>query len=1038
MNNKKHTSTTIRLLLLIGCLFVGLASSEGQSKRIDWNNTNGGSANDQIHDVIEATNGYLIAVGETNSNTRGGKDGIILITDFYTGAVITQKTIGGKQEDVLRSVVQHWDGTFLLAGHTSSKGKGKKDAWLINMDTYGNILWEETYGTTQSDEFSSIAIAPNGQIFAAGKLGSKGGKAWLVVLEKDKVVIESHLGNGTIESVKDLIVTNTEEVVLTGITKKAKGQRAGDAFLLKTDLVGQKKWLKYYGENDWEEALALTATNDGGYAFAGLTKSKGEGDMDMWLVKTDASGVLQWDATYGGSDADIANGLVQTYDNGFALLGITQSHTPGARRYNMSLVKTNSRGRKVWEENFGGNREDVGNCLVQVHDGSLFMGGGTSSKGNGEKDAWLLKTTANKEDVFALAAIKNPQQALGLSTVAFAGENETNLKANERAYLFFDVTNRSMEPLLNVYAEVKPVFQVEGIKVLDRLVIGAVMPGETKQISVPIKTDDRLQEGLNQFQINLLVGNQTLQSTQANVSSSKVLPAALAFGSSNFRPVTGTRGNNPSYRAILEVNIQNLGQQSAQNIRGKFIPPDGIKTITDPEFTIDFLRPNSTHVAVFDFLVNTTTNYPDEKIPVKCVLKTGDGKEDISGTFTLTLNEPTKAAGTARSSSDLIWISPNPDESGARIVSDKEFLDIKIKAVSDNELQAEDFTIYLNNSSQDGSKADQRQLSQPQRKGGSFRQTYENRVALKLGLNKIEVEVQDAGGNFKTIPIEVTYAPERANLHVLAIGPTHKDLEYTGADAQGFAEAFRNQGNRIFDKVFIRSLSTKATTSKDEIKKALVDLQFNYESNNEEAITDKDVLIIFISSHAKRNGRNFVILPSDYDPKYEAIYTLDYERDIVQYLKNINCKKLMFLDACNSGSAFAAVSGIKSADNDGLAEAINKINSTMPGMSTVTSCQKREKSYEDKAWQNGAFTEGILEAFSNKSFADVDGRNYWADKDNDGTLTLGELSSYLTKRVPNLVKSAKPDAPTTQIPNITDNELGLEFPIYRFGGKNEE
>ena len=224
-------------------------------------------------------------------------------------------------------------------------------------------------------------------------------------------------------------------------------------------------------------------------------------------------------------------------------------------------------------------------------------------------------------------------------------------------------------------------------------------------------------------------------------------------------------------------------------------------------------------------------------------------------------------------------------------------------------------------------------------------------------------------GNVKTVPIEITYAPERPNLHILAIGPTHEDLKYTGADARDFAEAFKNQENGLFNKVFIHALSEKDNTKKDNIKKALIDLQFNYQSNTKQSISDKDLLIVFISSHAKQDGRNFVILPSDFEPRYESIYSLDFERDIIQYLANINCKKLMFLDACNSGSAYTAVSGMKSTDK-GLAEAINKINSTLPGMSTITSCQKQEKSYEDKAWENGAFTESILEAFSNKPFAD--------------------------------------------------------------------
>ena len=1032
---KKATNIS-RFLLVAGMLF-SLVIGYGQSKRIDWNGAVGGESNDQILDVIETANGYLVAVGETNINSKGEKDGLILITDFFTGKVLTKKRMGGSKEDVLSSVTQHWDGTLILAGHTASKGYGEKDAWLVNMDMKGNILWEQTYGTPQSDNFKSVVITKQGQIAAVGELGSKKGQAWLMLLNKDVIISEFKLGDGAIGTVEDMVISNSGDLVLTGTTKKGNGQKAGDAWLMKTNIQGEKEWIKYYGGNSWEEALALTTTSNNGYAIAGLTKSKGAGDMDMWLVKTTKDGDLEWDQTYGGKDADIANGIVQTYNSGYALLGVTKSHTPGARRYNMSLVQTNEYGQQEWQENFGGNREDIGNCITQVHDGSLFLGGGTSSMGNGEKDAWLIKTTANQEDLFELSHLAASNKGkVAISEFTFYGNKKNaafEIKPNEKAYLYFEAKNNSREPLLNVSAEIKPLIQAAGLHFPDKLVIGNLLPGQSKGISIPVKSDDRLQKGISNLQVNLLTSNQLLQSAETNIYSSQLVPATLVIAEDSFTR-QATRGS--SYRAVLTVSIQNLGDQSAEDILGEFFPPPGIKPMADTKFKIDYLRPNSTHTASFDFMVDVSKSYNDGKVPVECTIKEKGGKP-ISGTYTLHLNKPEMNAGNARSprsSKDLIWISPNPDEGGASRISDKEFVDIKVKAVSNNELKAQDFKIYLNNSAQDGSKHDTPALSKANRKGAAFTQTYENKVQLKLGVNIIEVEVLDAAGNVKTVPIEITYAPERPNLHVLAIGPTHEDLKYTGADAKDFADAFRNQENGLFNKVFIHALSEKDNTKKDNIKKALIDLQFNYQSNTKESISDKDLLIVFISSHAKQDGRNFVILPSDFEPRYESIYSLDFEKDIIQYLANINCKKLMFLDACNSGSAYTAVSGMKSTDK-GLAEAINAINSTLPGMSTITSCQKQEKSYEDKAWKNGAFTESILEAFSNKSFADKSGRNYRSDMNNDNIITLGELSKYIKKRVPYLVSSAKPDAPTTQVPKVTNNELGDNFPIYHLNKK---
>jgi parallel beta-helix repeat protein len=91
------------------------------------------------------------------------------------------------------------------------------------------------------------------------------------------------------------------------------------------------EWNKTYGGTSDEAAIALVQTADGGYALAGSTLSYGAGNVDFWLVKTDASGNELWNKTYGGTDYDgaYAYALVQTGDGGYALAGNTNSFGAG-------------------------------------------------------------------------------------------------------------------------------------------------------------------------------------------------------------------------------------------------------------------------------------------------------------------------------------------------------------------------------------------------------------------------------------------------------------------------------------------------------------------------------------------------------------------------------------------------------------------------------------------------------------------------------------------------------------------------------------
>ena len=80
--------------------------------------------------------------------------------------------------------------------------------------------------------------------------------------------------------------TSDDGYALTGLT--------GNAWLVKTDASGNMQWNKTYGGAGGGNAYALVQTGDGGYALAGAKYSFGAVQSDAWLVKTDAESGLGW------------------------------------------------------------------------------------------------------------------------------------------------------------------------------------------------------------------------------------------------------------------------------------------------------------------------------------------------------------------------------------------------------------------------------------------------------------------------------------------------------------------------------------------------------------------------------------------------------------------------------------------------------------------------------------------------------------------------------------------------------------------------
>jgi hypothetical protein len=225
--------------------------------------------------------------------------------------------------------------------------------------------------------------------------------------------------------------------------------RSYDAFLTKFDASGTIEWSRTYGGPGNERARSVVAVSDGGYVIAGSTTSFGAGNVDFWLVKTDASGNVEWNQTFGGGLNEDAFSLVVTPDDGFAIAGSTcsfgdidsydsekfwlvKTDADGNQEWNRTysreiagritslvvtsdggyalagysyhgdrslpipyrfwLVKTDEFGNAKWNQSYRQSDYDYAYALVETSDGGYAIAGETSSLDDSGQDFWLVKT----------------------------------------------------------------------------------------------------------------------------------------------------------------------------------------------------------------------------------------------------------------------------------------------------------------------------------------------------------------------------------------------------------------------------------------------------------------------------------------------------------------------------------------------------------------------------------------------------------------------------------------------------------------------
>jgi predicted secreted protein len=294
-------------------------------------------------------------------------------------------------------LVQTGDGGYALAGATGYSGI--KDFWLVKTDAAGNAQWNKTYGGTNDDEAYALVQTGDGGYALAGYTASFGAGVydfWLVKTDANGNMQWNRTYGGTISDIAcALVQTSDDGYALAGATGDF-GAGIADCWLVKADSNGIAQWNQTYGGTGYDAAYALVQTVDGGYALAGYTNSFGAGNLDSWLVKTDAAGAMQWNRTYGGTNSDIAETLVQTADGGYALAGTSAiSSAPGIVSSDFLLIKTDANGNMQWSRTYGVTEEDWAWALVQTSDDGYALAGYTEPLGIVSSDFLLVKTDAS-------------------------------------------------------------------------------------------------------------------------------------------------------------------------------------------------------------------------------------------------------------------------------------------------------------------------------------------------------------------------------------------------------------------------------------------------------------------------------------------------------------------------------------------------------------------------------------------------------------------------------------------------------------------
>ncbi|MEE9552980.1 MAG: hypothetical protein V3W18_01685, partial [candidate division Zixibacteria bacterium] len=334
LNNNRTLSSIILFILAISRF------AYSQEPETLWTKTYGGEGWDSGSSIVESVKGGYVITGATSPQPYEQWDLLIIKTDL-DGDTIWTRVYGGDGYDVGNSIVETYEQDFVIAGETISDGAGYM-IYLIKIDEHGDTIWTQTH--------------------------SPGYTNWVF----------------------DIKQTLDSGYVMAGYTTFTDGN-SKQVLILKVNAVGEYMWSRAYGGTGEDQAYSVCEVPGEGFMVTGYIILPGR-SCDLWLLKTDYNGDTLWTQTYGGVYCDIGNYIQRTSDGGYIITGRTTSF--GSGWWNVYLVKTDFAGDLEWYQVFGGPEWDGGTYVQQTTDGGYFVGGYTFSFGEGNVDFYFIKTNA--------------------------------------------------------------------------------------------------------------------------------------------------------------------------------------------------------------------------------------------------------------------------------------------------------------------------------------------------------------------------------------------------------------------------------------------------------------------------------------------------------------------------------------------------------------------------------------------------------------------------------------------------------------------
>jgi len=384
-----------------------------QSSEVEWEYTYGGDEFDWLYDIQPTRDGGYIATGLSEEDNlyyawllkvdADGEEEWSTINYEFNGTII--------ETDILVSCVRETPDDGYLAGgvgryYSTFYGHWTVMGYLWKVDSLGVTEWLQPLGDEEEEWLYSPFVFENydDSGWMCGGLYIEGTPSdYIMDIALFKTDLDGNLlwykhydEGGNFEVARSIWLTSDEGYFLSGCSLENPSTDNGAFYMIKTDDEGTMEWDAIFDGPgvDFSPTMGCRQTPDGGYIMSGITDSYGAGGTDMWVIKSDSDGIMEWNKTYGGATNERNYGMDATEDEGYVFIVIKNAFSGGGTKEDTWIINTDDEGNPEGELFIEVDGTQWPQSIVQTDDEGFIVAGRTGSVGSPSSDGLIIKIGA--------------------------------------------------------------------------------------------------------------------------------------------------------------------------------------------------------------------------------------------------------------------------------------------------------------------------------------------------------------------------------------------------------------------------------------------------------------------------------------------------------------------------------------------------------------------------------------------------------------------------------------------------------------------